>query len=774
MAIQNAVVQVERAGNGVATEFSFEPLILPTKSRDLRVTLVEGQTKTVLTEGVDYLVEVTKYPGTGSIEYISNTPLSSDQVLLMDLDLDYSQTSRWRTQASFSPKVLERALDYLTLLVAQTDAKVQETREFTGVPSVTNADNGSLLHVASGVWAKVSSLSATIIGSGVFAAARIPALAASKITSGVFDAARIPALTASKITSGVFDAARIPALAASKITSGVFDAARIPEISLSKLASSVVARLLPTGGTVGQVPKKTATGVEWDDDAAGGGSSTESTKTEAEEGSGDGDDRMSARRTKQAIEAQAPVNSSMAAALEVVFRDHIFTRNFVSSNTSAEGEAATSTNNTPSFGVTDFLILDKDNEADLIDSITSGDWLYLSVGEKRLLAEIVGVQDETDNSDVRLLWYKIPAWSIGLDQYRQIGTGSGTVRFSRKLFEHIAELRELLSTGTSKTDGDLSTTTKMLLENFDNVTLGELVEWHDEHHTGKATLTGYRFVTGNASTAGDVKAVVSGTSYLITINPLSDTEKASMKAKLVAGRQFRLELNASNYLEGTTTNSASELFGKLTFNIRPYTLTGALTNNHAAKLQIDSSIPARDQLTSTSFKEKAEGAAHRYARTDGSGDAVFQTPRSTIRASGSTDETLPTETAVRAAVDAVSVPGNPTMSSAVTLSGTDSDVITGVAAGDVYQVLFVASKSTLDAGNEFWSSMVLAWDLIASGQFRIFPEFTGRVAGSNNGYLEGNEAIICNKSNSKITMRMAGGWGSNITFKVYHFKVVGA
>ena len=89
----------------------------------------------------------------------------------------------------------------------------------TGVPDVTGSDNGSVLRVVSSAWAKVTSLPASIIGSGVLAAARIPT------------------------------------------------------VSLSKLASNVQARLLPTGATSGQVAKWSGTAWEAADDETGSGGS---------------------------------------------------------------------------------------------------------------------------------------------------------------------------------------------------------------------------------------------------------------------------------------------------------------------------------------------------------------------------------------------------------------------------------------------------------------------------------------------------------------------
>ena len=117
-------------------------------------------------------------------------------------------------------------------------------------------------------------------------------------------------------------------------------------------------------------------------------------------------------------------------------------RTFGTANTNETGEAVVSTNNTPSFGVTDFLIVDKDGDDRFIDSVRAGDFIDIVVGTKRIIAEIAGVADQPDDVNVRLFWYKTPLYSIGLDQYRQIGTGAGTIQFSRDALADMSEREE--------------------------------------------------------------------------------------------------------------------------------------------------------------------------------------------------------------------------------------------------------------------------------------------------------------------------------------------
>ena len=123
MTIENVVTTIDRHGDGTNTAFSFDPIRLPTEAADLKVTLVDGDTETVLTLGVDYTVAVTQYPGTGTITFLRTTPLASTEVLRFDLDLDYTQTLSLGVQDAFNPKAVERSLDYLTQLAKQSEGR---------------------------------------------------------------------------------------------------------------------------------------------------------------------------------------------------------------------------------------------------------------------------------------------------------------------------------------------------------------------------------------------------------------------------------------------------------------------------------------------------------------------------------------------------------------------------------------------------------------------------------------------------------------------------
>ena len=340
---------------------------------------------------------------------------------------------------------------------------------------------------------------------------------------------------------------------------------------------------------------------------SGGGSASESTQAQAEAGTDDATanaTRMTPRRTKQAIEAQVIPHTVPFAAL---FRNEL-TRTAVALGTNAANELFISNGNTKPTGapdgVTDFLGIDVESDQ-VLTMLNVGDWFRVKRGENFVIAQIQHVQGQegTDpvhdglraDDDVVLLWFNPSTDESETLAYDQLGTGTATVRFYRQ--RTIAQFREILpDSSADKTDATIEIGDKLLLLTFGAITVGQFVAWHDEHHSGIKTLTGYTFKTANPSSAGDVQASVSGDSYLIQIKPLNNTDKASILNRLIDGRTFTLSLNATNHLSGKLTNNASELLGTISFNIRPYTLTGALTNNHAASLSLQANIPDLEQV----------------------------------------------------------------------------------------------------------------------------------------------------------------------------------
>ena len=164
-------------------------------------------------------------------------------------------------------------------------------------------------------------------------------------------------------------------------------------------------------------------------------------------------------------------------------------------------------------------------------------------------------------------------------------------------------------TGVEETDASLSAATKLLLDNFNEVSLGELFEHHDQNHTGFTELTGYNFKTGSQTpNAGDVAydaALPGGSTGAYYIKPKTDDDKALLKKILIAHKTVYFEVDATRFVKFQPTGTPTELFGRLvgSYAADSFESQGAaLTNNHAVNLDIASNIPARSEYRNIAFK----------------------------------------------------------------------------------------------------------------------------------------------------------------------------
>ena len=164
-------------------------------------------------------------------------------------------------------------------------------------------------------------------------------------------------------------------------------------------------------------------------------------------------------------------------------------------------------------------------------------------------------------------------------------------------------------TGTSKTDATLSNDDKLLLDTGDDVEVGELYEHHDLFHSGLAELTGYTQVANSAPpTAGDayVSEPVGVNTGSYSINPASDDDKDLLLKVIRSGKAVRYAVSGSNYVEFKPNSAPAYLFGRLSGTIPPgaYELVGsAIADGTAISLEIESRIPARDELRDSAFKD---------------------------------------------------------------------------------------------------------------------------------------------------------------------------
>ena len=172
-----------------------------------------------------------------------------------------------------------------------------------------------------------------------------------------------------------------------------------------------------------------------------------------------------------------------------------------------------------------------------------------------------------------------------------------------------AAFRLGMLTGVEETDASLSAATKLLLDNFNEVSLGELFEHHDQNHTGFTELTGYNFKTGSQTpNAGDVAydaALPGGSTGAYYIKPKTDDDKALLKKILIAHKTVYFEVDATRFVKFQPTGTPTELFGRLvgSYAAGSFEEQGeGLTNNHAITLDIASNIPARSEYRNIAFK----------------------------------------------------------------------------------------------------------------------------------------------------------------------------
>lgn len=160
--------------------------------------------------------------------------------------------------------------------------------------------------------------------------------------------------------------------------------------------------------------------------------------------------------------------------------------------------------------------------------------------------------------------------------------------------------RDSLPYGPVVADGSLSADTEIMLANFGITTIGEFTEWHDEHHTGVHTLTDYTYTTA-AVTGGSAVGRVTVASGILYVKPRNDNDKASLKAKLTAGKVLKLWVSATRYKQLTLTSTWGEFAGVLSANVTVVNVGTALTNNHAISIKVESNIPARSEFAQVAF-----------------------------------------------------------------------------------------------------------------------------------------------------------------------------
>lgn len=124
MTVETQTNKVVRAGNGVATSFSFSPIVIFEADDLLVVKTSATGVETALARGTgssNYSVSVSAYPGTGSITYPASgtTYLATGETLTIKRLLTLEQTTDYENQGGYFADIVETSLDRLTMIDLQ-------------------------------------------------------------------------------------------------------------------------------------------------------------------------------------------------------------------------------------------------------------------------------------------------------------------------------------------------------------------------------------------------------------------------------------------------------------------------------------------------------------------------------------------------------------------------------------------------------------------------------------------------------------------------------
>lgn len=129
MTVESAISKVVAAGNGLATVFSFSPLVIFDSSNLGVVKTGTDGVETALTEDADYTVTVASYPGTGSITYpaTGSTKLANGETLTMKRVLPIEQTMDLENQGGYFPDTQETAFDKAAMIDLQQQEAIDRS-----------------------------------------------------------------------------------------------------------------------------------------------------------------------------------------------------------------------------------------------------------------------------------------------------------------------------------------------------------------------------------------------------------------------------------------------------------------------------------------------------------------------------------------------------------------------------------------------------------------------------------------------------------------------
>lgn len=130
MTVETQSNKITASGNGVATSFSFSPMVIFESTDLLVVKRDTDNVETTLSEGTgatNYSVSVSEYPGTGSITYPATGTaniLATGETLIIKRKLTLEQTLDLENQGGYFPDNQETAFDKLTMMTLQQQEEI--------------------------------------------------------------------------------------------------------------------------------------------------------------------------------------------------------------------------------------------------------------------------------------------------------------------------------------------------------------------------------------------------------------------------------------------------------------------------------------------------------------------------------------------------------------------------------------------------------------------------------------------------------------------------
>ena len=282
------------------------------------------------------------------------------------------------------------------------------------------------------------------------------------------------------------------------------------------------------------------------------------------------------------------------------------------SNDNNSGALATACGNDTN---NDALLVEKQTDGDLLDNLSGSDWFFLSRGDSRMLGRVFCMDDDPSaTEETARVWFNGDAtYKKSVNQYLQMGSGTGTVAFSA--LGSIDYLREALLTGATPA---LTSSTTLLLGDWGTATVEHLNEHVVPKTTGPTNVTA-TWETGVIDAAGKIgwqNVLTNGVGTLEWQIPASvpvqgggTIPRADVTAYFNSHHTINVAVGSAvikgpiqnfSLLSGRYYITIGDSIG--TPNRKAATQTGTPADGATAVVQLDSSIPTKDEIADEALK----------------------------------------------------------------------------------------------------------------------------------------------------------------------------